>query len=78
MINLKLIGMAALGAGILAVTAYGAGRWDAMKACNNRHAKAQLEQNEKVRKTYEKIERKIPYSADRAARREWLLKHARK
>jgi len=78
MINLKLIGMVALGAGILAVTAYGAGRWEAMKACDARHKVAQLEQNEKVRKTYEKIERKIPYSADRAARREWLLQHGRK
>jgi hypothetical protein len=78
MINLKLIGMVALGAGILAVTAYGAGRWDASKACDARHAKAQFEQNEKVRKTYEKIERKIPYSADRAARWEWLRLHARK
>ena len=78
MINLKLIGMAALGAGILAVTAYGAGRWDAMKACDNRHAKAQLEQNETVRKSYEKIERKIPYSADRAARWEWLRTNNRK
>jgi hypothetical protein len=78
MINLKLIGMAALGAGILAVTAYGAGRWDAMKACDNRHAKAQFEQNEKVRKSYEKIERKIPYSADRSSKLEWLRLHARK
>jgi hypothetical protein len=78
MINLKLIGMAALGAGILAVTAYGAGRWDAMKACNNRHAKAQLEQNEKVRKTYEKIERSVPYRADDDTAWQWLLQHGSK
>jgi hypothetical protein len=78
MINIRLIGIAALGAGMLAITAYGAGRWDAVKACNARHANAQLEQNKKVEKVYDKIERSVPYRGDDATAWQWLLKHGSK
>jgi len=78
MINLKLIGMAAAGAMALCAAAYFGGRWEAMKACDARHKVAQLEQNEKVRKTYEKIERSVPYRADDDTAWQWLLQHGSK
>lgn len=55
---------------------YMGGRWMAMRDCDNRHKVAQLEKTVEVVKVYEKIQRKVPYSADRAAKFVWLRDNA--
>lgn len=71
----KLIGIVAAGSLVLAATTYLKGRYDGAKACDLRHLVAAQETAAKMEKAYEKIERKVPYRADRVVRDEWLLKH---
>lgn len=73
--NIRLI---AFGLVVVAIiSAYFYGRWEAMKACDNRHKVAELENTIERKKEYERIEKKLPYSSDRAAKLEWLRQHAR-
>ena len=71
--NLQLIAILAAFSAILAGGIYFYGRWDGSRLCEARHATKQTEKTIEVVKVYEKIDRKIPYSADRAARFQWLL-----
>lgn len=46
-------------------------------ACELRQAEAQLKNDQKVRKAYEKIDKETPFSADKSGAINWLLQHTR-
>jgi hypothetical protein len=70
----KILGIVAAGSLVMAATSYFKGRYDGVKACDMRHLVAAQETAAKMEKVYEKIERKVPYRADRVVREQWLLK----
>jgi hypothetical protein len=52
--------------------AYMIGTYKGKLECQNTQRIKQLEHTVEVKKTHEKIERKIPYSSDRSSKFEWL------
>jgi len=76
-LNMKIMGFVAAGAFALATITYFTGRLDGSRSCDARHVTAQQKQDDKTRKSYDKIERKVPYNADRAAKFEWLRNNSR-
>jgi cell division protein FtsL len=71
MISPRLIAAGVVIAAVISVYFYG--RYEAMKACDNRHKVAELEQTIERKKKYEKIDKKLPYSSSRDDRFIWLL-----
>lgn len=47
-------------------------------ACEARHSKAQLEEEIKTRKKYDKIDKQTPYHKSLADKLDWLLQNGRK
>ena len=76
--DLKLILMLGGAAILVGIGVYWYGRMEGSQLCEARHAQEQLKLEVKARKSYEKIDRSTPFSANRATRIEWLLQHARK
>lgn len=72
--NIRLIGFALIVAMI--PTAYLIGGYKGRVKCEARQELEQMKHEAKVRRNYEEIDRKTPYSADRAHKLEWLRNHA--
>jgi hypothetical protein len=56
---------------------YFKGRWDGAAACDARHAAAQVNQDNKERKTDARRDAEKPVGADRSAKLRWLRQYTR-